>query len=340
MSSIRPPGLHTQCFRVRIVFPWVGGVIRSTKDMLDTTNTALPSVELILCHQVVPDVYTHSHENEEMHDVHELIFVLSGSYRAILPGIITGKVPVSRRHTADPQQDSRTQPSQRRQQNTGHLAPDSDGWYTCQPGMGMLYPAGVRHRRSVDRDGATNLITIQWRGPWPSSGDSLPMSDLQAGPFDDPTGAIRSGLMWLLGLPHTDSQRRVQRHALLIAVLEQIRCAYLARDDYLDPIAEIHRFLVETISYPITMAMLADRSGLGVSTINYKFRRKYGMAPMTYLQRLRAEHAARLISTSTISLPEVADQVGLKSTSYLTRILKKHLGADARSLRQGEQGAR
>ena len=154
-----------------------------------------------------------------------------------------------------------------------------------------------------------------------------------AGQFSDTTGSIRAGLMWLLGLPHTDPERLVQRHALLIAVLEQIRCGKETRNDYLDPIDEIHRFLVETIHYPITMPMLADRSGLGVSTINLKFRQRYGVAPMTYLQRLRAEHAARLIATSNLSLPDIASRVGLRSTSYLSRILQKHLNASARDLR-------
>ena len=202
----------------------------------------LPQLELLLCHQVVPDLQTHAWEKEECHQVHELVFVLSGTYRASIASV-TPAAPVA---PLAPNQSH-------------HQQKNEDGWFTCQAGMGMIYPAMVPHRRSVSRDGGTNLITLQWRTEHTADDGT----DALAGPFSDTTGSIRAGLMWLLGLPHTDPERLVQRHALLIAVLEQIRCGKETRNDYLDPIDEIHRFLVETIHYPITMPMLADRSGLG-----------------------------------------------------------------------------
>ena len=50
------------------------------------------------------------------------------------------------------------------------------------------------------------------------------------------------------------------------------------------------------------MDVLSSRAGMAVSTINRKFRQRYGEAPMHFLQGVRAQAAAKLINSSGMSL--------------------------------------
>ena len=47
--------------------------------------------------------------------------------------------------------------------------------------------------------------------------------------------------------------------------------------------------MTTTFHFHISMELLSQRSGMGISTINKKIRQRYGEAPIQYLQRIRAE---------------------------------------------------
>jgi transcriptional regulator GlxA family with amidase domain len=54
-----------------------------------------------------------------------------------------------------------------------------------------------------------------------------------------------------------------------------------------------------------------------------------------YLRQMRASAAIRLLRTTALPLPLVAERVGLPSAAQLTRLLKSHTGKTAKEIRQG-----
>lgn len=69
---------------------------------------------------------------------------------------------------------------------------------------------------------------------------------------------------------------------------------------------------------------------LGFSRTGFyrKVKELTGMPPINYLQSYRSEQAARLIRKGSLSLAEIADQIGFNSYSYFSRSFKKHFGVN------------
>ena len=192
------------------------------------------------------------------------------------------------------------------------------------PGQGIIYPAHTPHRGQADRDGSVRLLYC----------NGMVMQSLRT-PVCSMIHLDKFGIVCFgNGLPMDDANRDGQRHAIMIALLEQIR--WQTDKNYFEPIAEMHRFMETTCEHPITMDLLSRRSGMAVSTINQKFRARYGIPPMQFLQRVRAHAAANFLRSSNQDLETIAQLVGLRSVSHLSNMLKKHVGMSARDLRRAQ----
>lgn len=80
------------------------------------------------------------------------------------------------------------------------------------------------------------------------------------------------------------------------------------------------------MAYPWRIAEIAELAGLSTTQLERLCRRTLGMSPRGVLQRLRIEHAVRLLSTSSMSAGEVAAACGFYDQSSFTRQFRAVLG--------------
>jgi len=69
------------------------------------------------------------------------------------------------------------------------------------------------------------------------------------------------------------------------------------------------------------------------------FRKATGQTPIEYLIRLRIQRAMALLRNSTLSVTEIAFEVGFKDSNYFTRQFRRVLGQSPRSFRQASASA-
>ncbi len=130
------------------------------------------------------------------------------------------------------------------------------------------------------------------------------------------------------------------QRVLLQAVLQELR--WLVEGDAGDPppgpgpggpgaevddvMARIASFLSINMQYRLDLAHVVRRYGLSQATLCRRFRSRYGVSPMAYLQQRRLERALDLLAASDLDPAEIAKRVGVRSARYLGRMIKARTG--------------
>jgi AraC-like DNA-binding protein len=83
------------------------------------------------------------------------------------------------------------------------------------------------------------------------------------------------------------------------------------------------QFLRENLSQDLSLPAMARRAGLSVPVFSRAFREATGNAFLTYLRRLRVEHAKKLLATTIMTTEEIATSCGFSSPHHLIRSFKK-----------------
>lgn len=77
----------------------------------------------------------------------------------------------------------------------------------------------------------------------------------------------------------------------------------------------------------ISLAELAEASGISRFHLSRIFKKHFGVSPIAYLERARIERAKDLIRQAEMSLAEVAQTVGFADQSHFTRRFKQYAGS-------------
>ncbi|MGY3451533.1 helix-turn-helix transcriptional regulator [Bradyrhizobium sp. USDA 4353] len=85
-------------------------------------------------------------------------------------------------------------------------------------------------------------------------------------------------------------------------------------------------FMRQPLDTKITLAELADASGISRFHLSRIFKKQFGLSPIAYLERTRIERAKDLIQRAEMSLAEVAQTVGFADQSHFTRRFKHYTG--------------
>lgn len=85
-------------------------------------------------------------------------------------------------------------------------------------------------------------------------------------------------------------------------------------------------FMRQPLDTKITLAELANASGISRFHLSRIFKKHFGLSPIAYLERTRIERAKDLIQRAEMSLADVAQTVGFADQSHFTRRFKHYTG--------------
>jgi AraC-like DNA-binding protein len=80
---------------------------------------------------------------------------------------------------------------------------------------------------------------------------------------------------------------------------------------------------------------LAEAMGYRRSVFFKKVKALTGQTPADYIRTLRMNRAAEMLRDETISVAEVAYQVGISEPHYFTRVFKQQFGISPKKYQQG-----
>lgn len=87
-------------------------------------------------------------------------------------------------------------------------------------------------------------------------------------------------------------------------------------------VAQSITYMKQHLGQPATVATLAVIANLSEPYYRSLFRRQTGYAPMDYFIRLRIHKACQLLDTTTLSIKEIARQVGYQDALYFSHAFK------------------
>ncbi|MEM9645244.1 MAG: AraC family transcriptional regulator, partial [Planctomycetota bacterium] len=95
---------------------------------------------------------------------------------------------------------------------------------------------------------------------------------------------------------------------------------------YLQELSPVARHMEKHFSESISMAEMAAMAGLSPTHFNRRFKTLLRMTPMHYLRSIRVQTAQQLLTTTTMSIADVAVAVGFNDQSHLTKRFKAVTG--------------
>ncbi|MBD3419911.1 MAG: helix-turn-helix domain-containing protein [Chitinivibrionales bacterium] len=97
-------------------------------------------------------------------------------------------------------------------------------------------------------------------------------------------------------------------------------------------------YLAKHATEPISVARLAAYCAMSPSRFAHAFKEQLGISPMQYAERQRIEQARELLSFSTISITEIAYNLGFSSPYHFSNRFKLHTGCRPSAYRHTTKG--
>lgn len=98
------------------------------------------------------------------------------------------------------------------------------------------------------------------------------------------------------------------------------------RTEWPEKIGEAIAFIDSHYDRMISLEELSERLGISKYHLLRKFTAAVGNSPNDYLNRVRVEHAMRLLRQTDSSVEEIAERVGYSSGSYFIKVFRKVTG--------------
>ena len=95
--------------------------------------------------------------------------------------------------------------------------------------------------------------------------------------------------------------------------------------------------VVDDKGKPITLEELAEIAKLSPFYFSHMFKRETGFAPMEYVINTRIEHAKTLLLTTSMSISEIAEEVGYSSSGSLINLFVKKVGSSPGQYRKSHK---
>lgn len=188
------------------------------------------------------------------------------------------------------------------------------------PAIGYLFYAGPLSR---DRKG---ILSLRLEAPAIKECRSYLQPMLRSFQDAEPSGRIRWMGYFLLLLGHLMQGLKAQYYS---SASPQNQWPTRLHES----VRETIRLFEERPAYDWTLPELSRRVHLNASYLVRLFKAGTGLAPLSYLARLRAENAASLLLRTEHGIADIGLRVGWSDPSYFAQRFKTHFGLSPREYR-------
>lgn len=94
-------------------------------------------------------------------------------------------------------------------------------------------------------------------------------------------------------------------------------------------------YIHEHFNEPISRADIANYLNINEQYLSRCFNKEMGIGPMVYLSRYRIQRAKRLLEIGSLSITQVAMEVGMSSQSYFSRVFQEETGVTPSAYQRG-----
>lgn len=112
----------------------------------------------------------------------------------------------------------------------------------------------------------------------------------------------------------------------IIIIMMRSSAAVNSRTAYRKQSRYIMDYVNKNYSEDISLSAIAEELHYTVSHLSHTFSEDTGMGFNAYLQKIRLEHACRLLANTDKKIFEIAESVGIYDTDYFREIFKRHFG--------------
>jgi len=116
-------------------------------------------------------------------------------------------------------------------------------------------------------------------------------------------------------------------NALAEALIRSVRAPESTERPRVDPrVQAAVEYLAGHVAQPFRLDELARHCGLSASRLTHLFRRELGTSPQRFGEKLRLESARQLLAQTTLTVAEVAAEVGFADPLYFSRRFRRAFG--------------
>ncbi|CAM4210552.1 AraC-like DNA-binding protein [Paenibacillus endophyticus] len=121
---------------------------------------------------------------------------------------------------------------------------------------------------------------------------------------------------------------RLREKAILLEIvsryLESVPIQVLQhRSEEMSRLNIIQQFVDSRLHLNISIDQMAEALHLHPNYFSAYFKKHFGIPPLKYVNRKRTERAKLLLTTTSLSVKDIADQCGFKETNHFTKFFRK-----------------
>ena len=123
-----------------------------------------------------------------------------------------------------------------------------------------------------------------------------------------------------------------------LATLLLLEAVYPQQEEHLDrnekAILNITEYMQTHFRQDIDLNQLAEEHGWSYSTFQRQWHRKYSCSPLQYLRRLRNSEALYLLRESTLTIGDIAKELGFRNQFYFAKFFRDMNGMPPSEFRE------
>ncbi|MFD0961582.1 helix-turn-helix domain-containing protein [Paenibacillus chungangensis] len=137
---------------------------------------------------------------------------------------------------------------------------------------------------------------------------------------------------------HSEIITQIRRNGIMLEILasylEQVPVRMLQhRNEEINRLNVIQEYVDEHLHTSVSVEELAGIVHLHPNYFITFFKKHFGISPLKYVNRKRADRAKLLLLTTSLSVKEIADRTGFDDTNHFTKFFRKDAGVSPTEFR-------
>ena len=98
-------------------------------------------------------------------------------------------------------------------------------------------------------------------------------------------------------------------------------------------VSEIKNYINENFSSNVELSTICKKLGYNSHYVGNTFKKQTGLTFTEYLHKVRIKRACFLLTSTTMSIAQVANEIGYQNITYFYRVFKEKMGVDPKTFR-------